>query len=382
MARAFYEEYGIKSVVIGKVSTGPSCHSKIVDFYANSSLDTPPVFVDVINRFAAKFADRKVILLGCGDNYVEQIIQNRYLLSKNIIVPYVEEDMMNALLTKKKFYDMCDIHGIDYPTTLVYTRDMGDRISLPFDFPVILKPSNGVMYWLNEFPGQKKVYRLNSMEELMPVIAQIYQAGYSDSLIIQDFVPGDDWHLRVMICFSGQDRKVKLMSMGHVMLEEHTPHGLGNTAAMINDYDLDLSQKIRGFLDDIGFVGFSTFDIKYDQRDNRFKILEVNLRQGRSNFYVTGAGYNLAKYVTEDYIYQKNHDFEIANNEFLWTVVPLRVVLNYVKDQGHVDRINDLIKTKKVINPLFMKGDNEPKRLAYLYKSHVSHFIKYRQYYD
>ncbi|HEX3029098.1 MAG TPA: hypothetical protein VHT34_07315 [Clostridia bacterium] len=33
MARAFYEEYGIKSTVIGKTNTGPSCNSKIIDFF-------------------------------------------------------------------------------------------------------------------------------------------------------------------------------------------------------------------------------------------------------------------------------------------------------------------------------------------------------------
>ncbi len=382
MARAFYEEYGIKSVVIGKVNTGPSCNSRIVDFYDNPNLDRPEVFVKVINGFAAKFSDRRVLLLGCGDNYVEQIIKNRAQYSRNIIVPYVEESMMNDLLTKKKFYDMCDIHGIEYPSTLVYTRDMEDNFSLPFGFPVILKPSNGVMYWENGFASQKKVYRINDREELSKVIAQIYKAGYSDSLIIQDFVPGDDSFLRVMICYSGQDRKVRLMSMGHVLLEEHTPHGLGNTAAMINDYDPELSEKIRGFLDDISFLGFSTFDIKFDQRDHRYKILEINLRQGRSNYYVTGAGHNLAKYLIEDYIYNKEHCFEIADQEFLWTVIPLRVVQNYIKDEELQNRIGQLIKRKRVINPLFMKGDNGFKRLAYLFKSHLSHFLKYRKYYN
>ena len=47
------------------------------------------------------------------------------------------------------------------------------------------------------------------------------------------------------------------------------------------------------------------------------------MRQGRSNYYVTGAGYNLAKYVVEDYIYNKEHDYLVADNINLWTVIPI-----------------------------------------------------------
>ncbi|MGE5418342.1 MAG: ATP-grasp domain-containing protein [Acidobacteriota bacterium] len=381
MSRAFYEAYKIKSIVIGKADTGPSCNSKIIDFFADSELDKPAVFTKVINDLAAKYSKKKIILIGCGDNYVEQIIENKKRLSDNVIAPYIEEELMRDLLTKEKFYQMCDKHNLDYPRTFIYARSMGDDFVLPFDFPVILKPSSGIMYWEHEFPGQKKVYRLNDLTELKKVINQIYQAGYEDNLIIQDFIPGDDSFMRVMTTFSGRDKKIRLMSMGHALLEEHTPHGLGNTSAIINDLNEDLSTRIKGFLESISYEGLANFDIKYDQRDGKYKIFEINVRQGRNNYYVTGAGYNLAQYVVNEYVYHKSSDFVIANNDFLWTVIPVRVIFQYVKNPQYIERVKQLIKDKKVINPLFLPGDNGLKRLVYLYKSHLSHFYKYKKYY-
>lgn len=380
MSRAFYEEYGVKSVVIGKADTGPSCRSRIIEFRTVADLDARQSFIRTVNDLAAGYKDKKVILIGCGDNYVELIIKNKAQLPGNIIAPYVDEELMESLLTKIRFYGICERHNIDYPKTFIYERSTGDCFKLPFGFPVIVKPSNGIKYWRHEFISQKKVYKLHNMEELKRVVNLIYEAGYDDKLIIQDFIPGDDSNLRVMICYSGSDGKVKLMSLAHVMLEEHTPHGLGNTAVLINEYNAELSELLRGFLDNIGFVGYSTFDIKYDQRDGKYKILEVNLRQGRSNYYVTAAGNNLAKYVVEDYIHNKDLGFEITTRQNLWTVIPLNVAFRYVKDSNNREKMRRLVSEGKVVNPLFMKGDNRLGRILFLYKLQFSHYFKYRKY--
>ena len=119
-----------------------------------------------------------------------------------------------------------------------------------------------------------------------------------------------------------------MLCLGHVLLEEHTPHGLGNHALIITEPNEALVMKVKALLEDLKYVGFSNFDIKYDTRDGKYKFFEINTRQGRSNFYVTGSGFNLAKYIVEEYIYHKDLPLEIAKEEHLWTVVPKRVALN------------------------------------------------------
>lgn len=59
MARAFYEAYGVRSLVIGKAGSGPSCHSRITDFRQAPGLDTQDIFIDTIRKAAAEYAERR-----------------------------------------------------------------------------------------------------------------------------------------------------------------------------------------------------------------------------------------------------------------------------------------------------------------------------------
>ena len=152
----------------------------------------------------------------------------------------------------------------------------------------------------------EKVYKAKDKFELLGILKDIYTSGYEDSIIIQDFIPGDDTYMRVLTSYSNKHGEVKLMALGHVLLEEHTPHGIGNHAVIITEHNKELTDTFKNLLEKMQYVGFSNFDIKYDQRDGKYKVFEINTRQGRSNYYVTGAGANLAKYVVEDYIQDKN----------------------------------------------------------------------------
>ncbi len=231
-------------------------------------------------------------------------------MPENVIAPYIDFELMDRLQQKELFYRLCREHDIDFPDTLVFRHGMDLDFELPFSFPVILKPSNSVMYWEHEFPTQEKVYKIDNDKKLKDTIRQIYDAGYTDSLIIQDTIPGNDEFMRVLTCFSGKDKKVKMMCLGHVLLEEHTPHGSGNHAVIITEPQEELMTKVKNLLETIGYVGFSNFDIKYDVRDNRYKFFEINTRQGRSNYYVTGSGFNVARYFVEEFVYNKEIPFQ------------------------------------------------------------------------
>lgn len=382
VARAFYEEYQVKSHIFGKFPSGPSCNSKIIDYHPDPRIDTDEYFLTTINGFAGEHGDKKIVLVGCGDSYVALISKYKNELEKNIIAPYIDFDLMDSLQQKELFYQLCEKHGVDYPGTLIYDASMGLEFEVNFQYPVILKPSDSIKYWEHPFPTQKKVYTIGDREELEKVIQDIYGAGYPDKLIIQDMIPGNDEYMNVLTAYSDKNGKVKMMCFGHVLLEEHTPHGIGNHAVIITELHEDVMLRVKKLLEDLHYVGYSNFDIKFDKRDGKYKFFEINTRQGRSNYYVTGSGFNVAKYIVEEYVYGKELSFEMAKEEHLWMVVPRKVAFKYIKEEANIKKMCRLIEEKKVVNPVFMKGDAKPKRFLAMAKTYFSHFVKFKKYYN
>lgn len=380
VARAFHEEYRIKPYVYGKFMSGPCIDTKIMHYTANPQADCKDTFLQLVTDFADKHSDTTVLLVGCGDSYVQLMAENKQYFPKNVIAPYIDAELMNDLIHKEKFYARCEKIGVDYPDTFVHRKERGYDFRLPFDGPFIIKPSNGIEYWRHPFATQKKVYKVDTRAELEQVLHDIYDAGYDDSIIIQNFIPGDDTYMRVLTNYSDKHGKVKLMCLGHVLLEEHTPHGIGNHAVIITEHNEQLEQSFKKLLEDIGYVGFSNFDIKYDQRDGKYKVFEINTRQGRSNFYVTGAGANITKYLVEDYIYDRPLEFKAVDNENLWMVVPKKVAFDYIKPEGYRAKMKRLIKEGRYVNPLLYKEDNKFMRKLRLFKSLMGQHYKFRKY--
>lgn len=113
-------------------------------------------------------------------------------------------------------------------------------------------------------------------------------------MILQEFVPGGDEQMHVLNAYVDQHGRVQMMLLGQPLLEDPTPQSVGNYAAIIPDSNLDLLRRVKGFLEDIGYVGPANFGMKVDPRTGEHKLFEINLRQGRSSYFTTLNGFNWA----------------------------------------------------------------------------------------
>ena len=369
MAKSFHKEYNIKSLAIGKKQLYPTSFSRIVKVLKFDNFDHQEVFIDKIIKVAKQKMTQyeKLILISCGDGYTELIVNNKELLSKYFVLPYINRDLKEKLENKEDFYKTCEAYGLDYPKTYICTYQNKDAIVLPFAFPVAVKASNSIEYLAADIVGKKKAYIVNDLAELQEIISNIYASKYRSNIIIQDYIPGSDDAMWVLNSYSNSKGKVIMMCLGHVLLEDYYPNDIGNYNVILTEANQAIYDRMQMFLESINYVGFSNFDMKYDYRDGKYKLFEINIRQGRSSYVVTGSNNNMAKLIVDDYI--NNIDTKITYNNFkwLWLGIPKNIVKKYVKKIYH-KQIDIMFKSKQYGNTLSYNKDNNIIRNFIIYK--------------
>ncbi len=386
LVRTFHEAYGVRPLVVNMTDGGPIALSRVCEHVYVPGLEDADVFVDALERVGREHQRPGVplLLVAAGDWYVRMIIENTERLGRLFTIPYIDQPLLDVIVRKDRFYGILDEVGVPYPTTVVVdmSRDLGEEHDLPFGFPVVMKPADSALHHYASYPGKKKVFILDSREELDDALARVRASNYDGNFLLQEFIPGDDTNMRVLTCYSDRHGVVRFGAVGHVLLEEHHPLAIGNPCVIITTEIDEVVEQAKRFLEHVGYVGFSNFDLKYDRRDGTLKFFEINVRLGRSNFYVTAGGNNVSEWYVRDWV--RGEDMEgltIARGEHLFSFVPKYVVKRYVLDPALRDRALRLMKAGRASDPNWYGPDLTLKRRAYNVAYHVNQVRKFREHF-
>ena len=388
MAKAFHMAYGIKALVVGQGALFTTKDSKILDLKIIEGLVEPSKFATHLLELAKTLKSEydKLILIASSDGYVELIINNKSLLKDTYIVPFIDAPLMHTLNLKETFYETCEKYGLSYPMTRLFeSGQVGDVeafvAALPFEYPLVLKPSDSMRYFEADFEGKQKAYILDSADKLIKTLKNVYASSYDGKMILQEYIPGDDTSMRVLNCVSGPDGKVRLMVLGQPLLEDCTPTLIGNYTAIIDAYDTDTFEAYKAFLEAIGYVGYSNFDMKFDPKTGKYKVFEINLRQGRSSFFVTGSGYNQAKFLVDAFVFEREDEAIYGNASHLWLGIPTKVLRAYLSDQTLLERAEKCISQGKTSTTLYYDKDTSIIRRLRVYRYYRGYEAKYKKYF-
>ena len=382
LARSFHEAYGVTSVVVAGAALGPVAHSRIVRHEIVDDGHDPRQLVDRLVEVAQRMPSARLLLMANSDWLVRVVVQHRALLEQHYVVPFLSEHLLDKISDKATFAEICTDLGISVPRTIVQDFDGAwEAAPVDLDYPLIAKAASSADYQDVEFEGKKKVFEIATPDELTWLWDALRSAGFRGRFVVQELVPGDDTQMRSITAYVDSRGEITLLCSAHVLLEEHTPSGLGNPAAMITTRDDAMLDQARTFLASTGYRGFANFDVKVDPRSGQFRFFEVNPRIGRNNYYVTAAGANPMRFVVEDHVDGKAVEPVVVDREILYSILPHRLLLRYVKDPTLNARVRRLVRTKAVAHPLRYARDLSPRRRLYVWMALVNQVRKFRRYY-
>ncbi|MBD5787647.1 carboxylate--amine ligase [Cellulosimicrobium terreum] len=378
LVRAFHEAYGVRSTVVSIVSTRNMRYSTILRNVVEPQLDDPEVMVRTIRDVAAS-VKAPVMVVTCTDWYVRALAEHRAKIEDVAIVPYTSVDLLDRVMDKQRFSELCMELGVPHPRTVV--RHGGDEVGdLDLRFPIVAKPGDNVAWHHTQFAGKRKVHELADRAQLQWLLRAAGDAGYRGAFVVQEFVPGNDSQMRIMTTFSDESGQVRMAHGGHVLLEEHTPGTLGNPAAILTGPLPQIEADARTLVEHLGWTGFANFDIKVDPRDGKGYFFELNPRTGRSNYYLTASGINPATYWVGEHL-QGGRVPDPRRVPVLYRIVPRMVLRPYVRAGGDARVAQRLRKVRRVAHPLKYSRDRSWRRDLWVRLSELKQVRKFAQYY-
>lgn len=382
-ARLFHE-LGARPLLLCARPLNATRDSRLFDLEAVPDFDRDEVFPDALAQALERRADRYpegFVVVPCSDYYTGLVTRHYPRFAPLVRNRFNPPELLRAFDTKDKFYALCEKYGLDYPKTAVCGPDGRESVlgRLPFDFPIVVKPenSNAVDYLHCHFEGRKKVFFFDTREEYLAMIANMDKSGYRGKLILQEFVPGGDDAMRVLNSYSDNDGRVRAMCLGQPLLEYYEPSSIGNYAAVLSRGDRALYERMRAFLEELGYVGFSNFDMKYDRRTGRYLLFEINPRLGRSSYFVRAAGINMMKLLTDDAVYGRREPCVYNETAALWSNVPRGILKRYVSDPA----LAAFARGGKITRTLIDPEDLNLKRLYRAARVDRAQYKMYRRYY-
>lgn len=384
LARAFYEALGVVSRVFGREELGAVRHSRFLSFCRVEGLSDPAILREVLLSFAAETPGATRLLIPCTDEYVAALMREREELEPEYILPLPPNTAL-PLFDKLAFYEAAAAHGIDTPATLPFRTPPSyavcQSIAAQLGCPFIIKPSSSIDYWHHPFAGMEKVYLAHNASEAECIFSSVFSSGYCGAVLAQRYIGGGDAAGQVLTLYFDRDGRAVLRAAGQVLLEEHTPKGKGNYAALLTAPIPDVAEKLTAMLSEIGYRGFANFDLRRDPLDGKLYVLELNLRQGRSNHFLSALGANPAELLCRDYILGETLPVRDLTEDVLFRTVPYAVVRRYTKDEGLAARAAVLHRKGRESCPLYAPADlGDIRRLFYVLAHMWRERKKFRRY--
>lgn len=262
-------EEGIENITLFHAGRSVAGFSNKVNYLAIID-KTPESLLNELKELNKQFD--YIVPFPTDDLQVENLYYIREEIKDFCYLPFNPNTVMESF-NKYYQYAVCERTGTPYPKTCqIKTMADIERIS-DLTFPVIVKPSTRVDIVQNVFRNlylanvdvftEKKLCLQNGIEKNIQFIAS-------------EFVPGDDTNIYAYTCYRSQDGVIQNEWTGKKLTQYPDNYGVFCSAS--NQAPEAVLEQGRTLVEAMDAFGVIEPEFKFDERDQKFKLMEVNLR--------------------------------------------------------------------------------------------------------
>jgi len=234
--------------------------------------------LDFLLHLASEF-DAKPVLIPVQDDNVLFIARNYQKLQQYYRFLMADPDTMEALVSKSGLRDLAQKCGIPQPLTysLQSSEDV-EKLIGKIRYPALLKPTFSRSWQTKEAQAlvAGKVVVVESDQQFLDSYRSL--AAIDSRLVIQELIPGPDNRLIYYIGYFDENSDPLACFVG--AKERITPIHFGSASFVVSRYDARVIELCTRFMKQICYKGHVGIEFKYDERDDTYKLIEVNARFG------------------------------------------------------------------------------------------------------
>src|ERR1022692_3111320 len=240
--------------------------------YTTRFIETQEAIADVLLDEGRKHRLNGWVLFPVVDDYVEVLAANHQSLSSIYRVTTPPLDVTRFALDKRLTYGRADELGIETPWTWV-GNSLAELEAASIPYPVILKPAINHHF----FPQTNiKALPVENPSELQRAFAQMTKYIPASEILVQERIPGGGEN-QFSFCAVCKDGRAYASLVAQ--RRRQYPVEFGNASTFVETTIQPVVEAAgRRFLESVGFDGMAEVEFKFDPRDGKHKILDVNLR--------------------------------------------------------------------------------------------------------
>ncbi len=222
--------------------------------------------------FAAHHRLDRWVLFPGGDAEARLFAQRHDLLGEAFILTTPPWPVTRFALDKRLAYQHAATVGVDTPWSS-FPIDGGEVAKLDYPFPAILKPT--VQAGRNRFTVAK-AWLVKDRAALRERYEEAAALVGRDAIMVQEFIPGGG---EAQFSYAGVWDRGKPVASLVARRARQYPVDFGFTSTFVETIEhADVEAQAFRFLADLRFSGLVEVEFKFDARDGRTKLLDVNPR--------------------------------------------------------------------------------------------------------
>jgi predicted ATP-grasp superfamily ATP-dependent carboligase len=263
------------------------CRQKFIwDIDANPPQQTAEYLLHLGQRLGSRS-----ILIPTTDAGAILVAEHAHQLREWYLLPKQSSELVETLCSKKLMYYLATRHAVPTAETL-FPQNRNEVLEFlnKVTFPVMLKAIHGRPQWLR---SGKTMVIVRSQEELLQEYDRM-EDPQEPNLMLQEYIPGGDDTVWMFNGYFNESSECVIGFTGKKIRQ--CPIHRGVTSLGICLRNEEVARTTRDFMKAISYRGILDIGYRYDARDGRYKVLDINPRIGATfRLFVAENGMDVAR---------------------------------------------------------------------------------------